>query len=317
MAMRVLRLSTEKTTHRTSTGEIVGETHSVFIGPQNCPESKRLFHKIYVKFTDGVGLCVNKSSMGDDDLYYDTNINAEFLDSGNDPKDWGALWKMRFALVGGYWATLWELKKIVEDKPTIAISDDEMKRFPERPRKRQKPVPVIQEQTVRSVPEPVPPLPIPEPVIKEQTAPSVPEPVPPLPIPTRFNIKYPKDGVLKVRLDKGRSAMVWIDTDASDEFERDNLFKFKIIKDERHVRYVELRGVRLKEEYPVSGSTKHYFFKASLRAKVGDKGTIIFSLERPATETEKHMLWTTFVKFEVVSSEDEEDDDCEPLCAIA
>jgi hypothetical protein len=315
MAHRVL--STGITTHRTSAGEIVDETHFVFIGAPNCPGSKRLFHKIHVKCSDGVGLRYTRSSMVDDNLYYDTNKNAEFLDGGNDPKDWDALLKMDIRITGGYWARLWELKKIVEDKPTIAISDDEMKRFPERPRKRQKPVPVIQERTVRSVPEPVPPLPIPKPVIKEPTAPSVPEPVPPLPIPTRFNIKYPKDGVLKVRLDKGRSAMVWIDTDASDEFERDNLFKFKIIKDERHVRYVELRGVRLKEEYPVSGSTKHYFFKASLRAKVGDKGTIIFSLERPATETEKHMLWTTFVRFEVVSSEDEEDDDCDPLCAIA
>ena len=56
----------------------------------------------------------------------------------------------------------------------------------------------------------------PDPVIKEPTTPSVQEPVSPLPIPTRFNIKYPKDGVLKVRLDKGRSSMVWIDTNASE-----------------------------------------------------------------------------------------------------
>ena len=90
-----------------------------------------------------------------------------------------------------------------------------------------------------------------------------------------------------------------------------NLFKFEIINDDQRL---NTPAVRLKKQYPVSCSIKYIFFEAEPKAEVGDKGTIKFSLERPATETEKHMRWTTFVKFEVVSSED---DDCEPLCVIA
>ena len=289
----------------TETQQITEMTIFVFISDPDSTgsnKSKRCLHKHHVKSSESESvkpILSTHSKMRDDHIYYDPVKNARFLDGENNPKDWAALWKMDVHCTGGHWAALREFStppdEKSEDKPKRSLTLDEMKRLLERQKERQKP----------------------DPVIKEPTAPSAPEPVPPLPIPTRFNIKYPKDGVLKVRLDKGRSAMVWIDTDASDEFERDNLFKFKIIKDDRRAQHVELRGVRLKDEYPVSDSTKHYFFKDSLRAKVGDKGTIIFSLERPATETEKHMLWTTFVKFEVVSSEDEEDDDCEPLCAIA
>jgi hypothetical protein len=283
----------------TETQKITEMTIFVFISDPDSTgsnKSKRCLHKHHVKSSESESvnpILSTHSKMRDDHIYYDPVKNARFLDGENNPKDWAALWKMDVHCTGGHWAALREFStppdEKSEDKPKRSLTLDEVKRLLERQKERQKP----------------------DPVIKEPTAPSVPEPVPPLPIPTRFNIKYPKDGVLKVRLDKGRSSMVWIDTDASGEFERDNLFKFEIINDDQRL---NTPAVRLKKQYPVSCSIKYIFFEAEPKAEVGDKGTIKFSLERPATETEEHMRWITFVKFEVVSSED---DDCEPLCVIA